>query len=348
MSNESDGIFAQALRDSQDISDDYYDDEKLRRQWSDRPREFSAILDRMRELMEANGGIRKIAAVDATLQAKIETLHRNGRIGAVDGTDAISTTEVTSRTVYAAAVISATTRTLHTPRIRMTASHRSLPQIDGTGTDLLDFIEKLEEYSTDLSWTRTFREHQERTEALRLITDDLCDIVLIDGPLYTQNLLTQPIARELILKKMLGWPFSFIGFIKSMQTAKLLHIAGMSLRPGEYWVVEKWRLILTHRFSHSHNSTRAWVDTQPDWVRCVYRKNDKAFGFECDPSLVESGIALINSPVSCCDSVNHELPFLLEAVDRIIRAQVNVNAKSINLIASLAEFPNLTSERNFR
>jgi hypothetical protein len=188
-----------------------------------------------------SGGIKKIAAVAPTLQAKIETMHRDGRIGAVDGTDAISATEVTSRTVYAAAVISATTQTLHDPRIRMTASHHAVPPTSNTGTDLLEFIEKLEGYTTDLSWVRTFREYQERTEALRLIVEDLCNIVLIDGPLYTQNLLSQQIACDSILKEMLAHPFALIGFIKELRTAKLLHLAGMALQPGEYWIVEKWR-----------------------------------------------------------------------------------------------------------
>jgi hypothetical protein len=342
------GVFAQALRDSQDISDDYYNDEKLRQQWSDRPEEFNTVLDRVRELMEANGGIKMIAAVAPTLQARIETMHRDGHIGAVDGTDAISATEVTSRTVYAAAVISATTQTLHDPRIRMTASHHAVPQTSNTGTDLLEFIEKLEGYATDQAWVRTFREYQERTEALRLIIENLCDIVLIDGPLYTQNLLSQPVARDSILKEMLAHPFALIGFIKNMQTAKLLHLAGMALRPGEYWTVEKWRQLLEHRFNTSLQSTKDWLGKQPDWVRCVYRKNDKAFAFECHLSLIETGIALVNSSVTCCESVNHEIPFLLEAVDRIVRVQTNANAKSMNLIASSPNFANLTSERSFR
>jgi hypothetical protein len=351
MSTNGDGVFAQALRDSRDISEDYYDDEKLRQQWSDSPEEFSSILDNVRELMETNGGIKKIAAVAPALQAKIETMHRDGRIGAVDGTDAIAPTEVTSRTVYAAAVISATMQTLHDPRIRMTASDNKMPsQISNTGgsASLLEFIEKLERYATDLSWVRTFREHQERAEALRLLVKNLCDIVLIDGPLYTQNLLSQPDVRESLLKEMLAHPSAVIGFIKNMQTAKLLHLAGMALRPGEYWTVEKWRQLLEHRFNTSLQSTKDWLGKQPDWIRCVYRKNDKAFAFECHPSLVETGIALVNSPVTCCENVNHELPFLLEAVDRIVRAQTNANAKSINLIASSPNFANLTSERSFR
>lgn len=342
------GVFAQALRDVKDISADYYDDDKLRHEWSDKPGDFSTILDRIRKLMEANGGIGKIAAVDPSLQTNIEALHRNGRIGAVDGTDAISPTEVTSRTVYAAAVISATTQTLHDPCIRMTASHHALPQINGIGSDLLSFIERLDKYAIDLSWVKTFREHLERVEAVRLIVEGKCDLVLVDGPLYTQNLLTQLVARDGILKDMLAQPLALIGFIKDMRTAKLLHLAGMALRPGEYWVVEEWRQILEHRFGHGQESTKKWLGQQRKWVRCVFRKNDKAFAFECDPALIETGVALVNSPVTCCDTINHELPFLLESVDRIVRAQTNASAKSMNLISDSPNFPNLTSERSFR
>src|SRR4029077_1452781 len=242
----------------------------------------------------------------------------------------------------------ATTRTLHNPRIVMTASHRAMPPINGIGADLLAFIDSVNKYAADTSWTRTLREPEELAEAMRLIEDGICELVLIDGPLYTQNLLTQAVARDGILRQMLGHPSSLIGFIKEIHSAKLIHFAGMALRPGEYWVVEEWRLLLEDRFRTGQQGLRTWIAAQPEWVRCVYRKNDRAFAFECHPSMVATGIALISSPVTCCDTINHELPFLLESVDRIVRAQTCAKAKSMNLISDSPNFCNLTSERTFR
>ena len=351
MPNIDEGVFAQALRNSRDISEDYYNDSKLRDEWSDKPDAFHGFLAGVRGLLEANGGIRRIAEIDPVLQKSIEAQHQAGRIGAVDGTDAIAQTELTSRMVYAAAVISTTAKTLHDPKISETASHHAAPPL-GKNENLLAFIEKVDKYGQDTSWTRTFREHLERTEAVRLIDEDICDMVLVDGPLYTQNLLTQSTARVGILTKMLARSASLIGFIKDMRTAKMLHFAGMALRPGEYWVLTEWRQLLEHRFNKGHDHTVKWLigQTLPEqqWIRCVYRKNEKAFAFECHPKLIDTGIALINSSITCSDAINHELPFLLESVDRIVRAQTSARAKSKNLISDSPNFPNLTSEREFR
>lgn len=352
MAAMNDGIFAKALQNARDISEDYYNDAKLRDEWADHPEDFRGFIERVRQLLEANSAIKRIADIDPDLQAQIEADHHAGKIGAVDGTDAIAQTDLTSRMVYAVAVISATSRTLHAPRINKTASHHAVPPLDGIGTDLLTFIDQADKYEQDSSWIRTFREHHERLEALRILDEEGCSLALIDGPLYTQNLLTQPISRIGLLKQMLEHSKSLIGFIKDMRTAKMLHFAGMALHSGEYWVLSEWRQLLSHRFEKGHDHTRKWLIEQTaaehQWIRCVYRKNEKAFAFECHPDLIDTGIALINSPVTCSDAVNHELPFLLESVDRIVRAQTNAQAKSKNLISASPNYPNLTSEREFR
>ena len=355
MSNINSGMFETALKNARNISEDYYNDEKLREEWSDRPEEFNTFLEQVRDLMQANGTIKQIVDVDPLIQKKVEADHLAGKIGAVDGTDAIAQTELTSRMVYAVAVISATSQTLHQPTISETASHHTIPPINGIGNNLLSFIEKADQYGQDSSWTRTFREHCEREEALRILDHEDCNLALVDGPLYTQNLLTQPVARAGILKAMLDRPQALIGFIKEIRSAKLIHFAGMALRRGEYWVITEWRQLLAHRFKkekENQSGIQKWLlkHTAPkhQWVRCVYRKNDKAFAFECHPDLVNTGIAIINSPISCSDAINHELPFLLESIDRIVIAQTSARAKSKNLISDSPNYPNLASEREFR
>lgn len=352
------GVFEEALNAASDISGLYYDDDRLRRHLKPGT-PLAPILTGMRGLMQTNGGIKTIASADPHLVASVESLHTQGLIAAVDGTDAISLTEYDGQSVYAAGVIGLTARTISNPRIRETSAR--LP-VTAAGPlpvkDLLLLVKHLDRYSEDVSWCRTFREHEERREALRQIRQASARFVLIDGPLYTQNLLTQKIARDGILSDMLGQSDKLIGFIKEMRTAKLLHMAGMALQAGEYWVIDEWRQVLAARFDHAHHGgneqtgAHSWLAalTQPhqQWVRVVYRKRERAFAFECHPSLVLTGIAMLHSAVVMSDAVNHELPFLLETADRIVRAQMAARAKSENLISDSPHYANLADEREFR
>lgn len=335
-------IFESVLANSKDISGKYYNDFALLDELSDNPVSFKNLLDGTRERMNTNGGIGKISAIAPEAIERIDEAHNAGRIAAVDGTDAISPTEVCSKTVYAAGVISTTALTLHDPRIRMTESHRQIPAI-ADDDDFFDFVDRLESW-VDQSWIRTFREYCERIEALRLITDEDMSLVLIDGPLYTQNLLTQPKGRHGVLDDMQRYPDRLIGFIKNLHESKVMFLAGMALQPDEYWTVKNWRDLLAKRFEN-----REWTSKmRSDWVRTIYRKNAKAYAFECHPDLVETGLALIHSPIACSTIVNHEIPFLLHCADRIVQARLAAGAKRENLISASPYYPNLANERTFR
>lgn len=342
------GIFETVLSNSRNISDRYYNDLALQGQLADDPTAFNDLLQATRQRMQANGGINKISDLNPTVIDQIEQAHHAGRIAAVDGTDAISVTEVMAKTVYAAGVISTTARTLHDPRITMTESHRRIPHL-AKDEDFFSFIERLDAWvDHDHSWVRTFREYCEREEALRLINEDNMLLVLIDGPLYTQNLLTQSAARSSILNEMQKHSDRLIGFIKSLHSSKIMHLAGMALQPDEYWTVSSWRDLLAKRF-HDDKEKRQWINAaRSDWVRTIYRKNAKAFAFECHPDLVAMGVALIASPMGCAAVINHEIPFLLHCADRIVQARVAAAAKSENLISSLPYYANLANERMFR
>jgi hypothetical protein len=343
------GLFEEVLSNSRDISDIYYNDLALQRQLSDDPATFEDLLDHVRKQMQDNGGIKRISAIAAAELDQVERAHRDGRIAAVDGTDAISPTEATSKTVYAAGVISTTALTLHDPRIDMTESHRRIPNLVKED-DFFDFIERLDAWvDHDYSWVRTFGEHCERKEALRLITEDDCLLVLVDGPLYTQNLLTQSTVRTGgILDEMQQHSERLIGFIKDMHSSKVMHLAGMALQPDEYWTLDNWRNVLINRFAKDAEK-KQWISkASSDWVRTIYRKNGKAFAFECHPSLIGTGVALIGSPVTCAAIINHEIPFLLHCADRIVQARVSAAAKSENLISSSPYYANLANERSFR
>src|SRR5262249_51035674 len=202
----------------------------------------------------------------------------------------------------------------------------------------------------DHSWVRTFREHCERSESIRLLEEeDDIKLVLIDGPLFTENLLAQSkaTAPQGVLSTILRYPDRLIGFIKNMHSSKIMHLAGMALEPDEYWVIHNWRNMLRRQLRGGADSD--WVG-KSSWfpVRVVYRKNRKAYGFECHPDLIATGIALIHSPIACADIANHEIPFLLHQADRIVQARLPSTAKGDNLISSSIHYANLANKRRFR
>jgi NurA domain len=342
------GIFETVLSNSRNISATYYNDLVLQRELSDDPAAFDDLLHGTRQRMQANGGVRQISTTTQAAIDHVERLHKAGQIAAVDGTDAISPTESMSKTVYAVGVISTTAQTLHDPHIEMTESHRRIPHL-AKDEDFFAFIDRLDGWvDQDHSWVRTFREYCERKEALRLIDEDDMPLVLVDGPLYTQNLLTQSLARNGILGEMQQHSDRLIGFIKDLHSSKIMHLAGMALQPDEYWTVSSWRDLLARRFANDKEKTQ-WIDkARTDWVRTIYRKNAKAFAFECHPDLIDTGVALIASQIACAAIINHEIPFLLHCADRIVQARVNAAAKSENLISNSPYYANLANERAFR
>ena len=55
----------------------------------------------------------------------------------------------------------------------------------------------------EISWVNTFREYEERELAYEWLEENDKRIALIDGPVLTQNLLTQVTVRDL-LEKIVG------------------------------------------------------------------------------------------------------------------------------------------------
>ena len=343
-------VFRQVLADEQDITDQYYDDRKLQQTASDKLPDQAAFLQQIRDLMQKEGGVHQIAKdVHPLLLKATEDAHLAGRIGAVDATDAIAPIDVTTRTVYACAVMTATATTLHDPRITMALSHRKLPPVPANRTTLLQAVEKIDKVAQDKSWMKALREYKVRVEALRAIRDLKLEVVLVDGPLYTQTLLAHEVARDQVFTPMQAHHQRLIGFIKDMSDVRILHYAGLALQPGEYWTVKTWRKLLDAKFEGARwGNVNDWLKLQTDWVRTVYRKQGRAFCFECHPDLVPLGLALIHSDITCAGTLNFEIPFLLETVDKRIRAMVDARAKAENLISESPNYHQLTSEGTWR
>ena len=102
------------------------------------------------------------------------------------------------------------------------------------------------------SWTSTFREYQERELAAELLENDRVDAVLIDGPILTQNLLSQAEGRKL-LKRLIASSRA-IGYIKDLSANALLKAIGFALKTGETFTIHDWKRMLSDRFQTGQRS----------------------------------------------------------------------------------------------
>src|SRR4030095_9083433 len=91
-----------------------------------------------------------------------------------------------------------------------------------------------------------------------------------------------------------------------------------SLRSGEGYIVGPVRAQLLVHFSH-RGEVSHWIDRMPEeYVRVVFRPQQKAFALECRLSDLPFAMALLQEDAS--PTINHELPLLLEIIDAQVRA----------------------------
>jgi hypothetical protein len=344
------GLFGASLKNSSDYSDDYLNRTGLIEKILGNGDHTSHNRSLIRALLEnpRHGSLGRFDAIPQATLDEVRNWQAEGLIGAVDGSDAIYQTALPEKVVYGAAVASMTSKQRSEPVISFTYTYQSQEPRDID--DLVALQEELAQATEITSWTRSYREFKERQEALRLVREG-CRLVLIDGPIFTQNLMTQEIARNTILAEMQADQCKFIGYIKE-QNQFHKHL-GAALESGEYWVFESFRNMLGEkRFRSVDNPARvhpaaSWVRHARHWVRCIYKINQKAYEFECDPAMVQHGLAVLK--VDANPTLHHEIPFLLELVDRYVRSQAEPQHISDDLVNSLGAYAlAFSNERIFR
>jgi hypothetical protein len=247
----------------------------------------------------------------------------SGSVAAVDGTDAMTQLSFMCTSAYACAVAYLTTRQRGNPVVVVTQTntrYTTADRIHEAGrNDLIALSKELEDSRLDQSWPTTFREYQERLMAMTCGVD----IVLIDGPIWTQNLITQPGGRDLYGQMQLS-PTIFIGVIKNLSGSwPLCKWCGYALEPGEGFVVGRLKTQLLERFMQN-GTVRPWLnDLNEDYVRVVYRPHEKVFGYECKLAQLPLATAILLENAS--PTLNHEIPLLLEMIDVQVRAGFNGN-----------------------
>jgi hypothetical protein len=345
------GFFEAAIKNSDDITETYLNRSVIvRKILGDTPSvasDFARIVRKELEKPE-NGRLGLFSDIPIGVLSEVVQWQKDGLIGAVDGTAAIDQTILPDKIVFGVAVATATSKLQSPPTVTYTQTYRDEKPPTNIQS-ILDLQQMLEDASESKSWTRTFRELKEREAAIGLVNDGL-RLVLIDGPLYTQNLLTQSGGQSRVLEKIQANQTRYIGYIKE-QSPFHKHL-GAALNPGEYWVFDSFKdLLAQRRFgkddAQSTHPAAEWIKKAGHWVRCVYKLKSKAFEFECDASMVMHGLALLK--VDPSHSLNHEIPFLLELVDRHVRAKTDAAHISRDLIMSLGQHAiAFENEREFR
>ena len=355
--NQAGRYFADALEGRQDITDTYEilgDIPALVGISSQNEDQFVAAIRRLIEV--ETDGISTIRGSAAALKLDARQLYHDNRIAAVDGTDAVSALRFASDTIYAAGVILVTPQTQHRPRAhvaRTRATH--LTPAENIGVTWTKAIKDWSEYlrgarQQERSWTITFREYEEREIAFEWLQEEQGHIALIDGPILTQNMLTQERAHKLLLDILANG--NAIGFIKDLSANPLLSAIGYALRQGEVFVMRQWATILAERFGESQQSISHWItDHAGEVVRAIYKVNRKAFGIECLSEQVPLALAILEHDNT--GALDHDIPMLLQIADNHVRSKFNGARARDEVIARFSatdptRFLALTNERSIR
>ncbi len=357
-SGEQFPYFAHALSGRQDITDFYEVLGDLPARVGVSTQNEDLFIANIRSIIDNDaGGTSDIATIAATSTKQAENLYHSNLIAAVDGTDAIATMQFVTDTIYAVGVVLVTPQTHMNPRAHVTrtqANHvtpTTQPPAGGWEEAVAQWAEYLRgAREQEHSWINTFREYHERELALEWLVEAEDHIVLIDGPIATQNMLTQDSARDL-LQQILNTTRA-IGFIKDLSANPLLSAIGYALEPGEAFVLASWSNILSDRFRARQGHISGWVENYANQlVRVIYRVGQRAFGMETTAANIPLGLAILQHDNQ--GPRDHDIPMLLQIADQAARTRFRGARARDEVIARYSRHNpsrllSLTNERSLR
>jgi hypothetical protein len=312
------GVFESALLNQKDVTDSFCVDAG-QSAIADIERRDLDMLAIVRGYMERRG-ILDIATAGAPEMERARRLLVDGSVAAIDGTFAINPINLGTAGLCACITGFITSKIRGTPEYNITQATAAASASGVSITNIDEILNQLDRVRQEQqSWPTTFREYKERELAMG------CDapVVLIDGPVLTQNLLTQIEGRTLY-ERMFVSDKTYIGVIKEINgSSPLTRNCGYALNKGEAFIVEPLRQRLIERFSSNNrqDDLARWVastDGLRPYLRVVYCLNEKAFGLECREEDVALALALISSDASA--TLHHEIPLLLETIDVHMRS----------------------------
>lgn len=273
----------------------------------------------------------------------------SGNVVAIDGTPLVPYQRFLTAQVYACAVGTLTYR----EHLALKAQVIKTQAQQGIFTDEQEtyrFITETEDLSASQSWPSAFMEYMER----RAARDHSAHYALVDGPLITQNLLTQEEGRKLYQTMLTANRKCYVGVTKDLRFAEAeerfeaaaLHTGELFIRHTEY---DKLRARLDKDYSGAVK--RFGEDYLVDILRGIFKPGRKAFGFQCHRYDLPAVVCLL-----CLDAntqPGHEIPFLLEQVDAKLRGRYRPNETVAAIEFALAsdnmeDFYDEAEERKFR
>ena len=349
--------FTHALQGQQDITDSYEVLGDIPSIVGVSTQNEDAFIANIRHIIDNDTqGTSDIATTAAPAAQQAASLYLSNHIAAVDGTDAVSTMQFVTDTVYAAGVVLVTPQNHLRPRAHVTRTQANhLAPTTQPSATWEQAIQEWAEYlrsarEQEHSWINTFREYKERELALEWLAESEDHIVLIDGPVATQNMLTQDSARGL-LEQLLATERA-IGFIKTLSANPLLSAIGYALQPGEAFILHQWSRTLSERFGIRQRNISQWIDANAgQLVRVIYRTNQRAFGIETTAGNISLALAILQH--DNIGSQEHDIPMLLQIADQHVRTRFNGGRARDEVIARYSEqhpsrLLSLTNERSLR
>lgn len=319
------GVFNRAIEERRDVTSTFFGDFGFDLARSKLMIESDIILRaKLRNRMNASGKLFILKNQANAFYDKAKQLLDFGRVGAVDGTTALSKIDFNNTTQYACAVGWITTRTRDDPHIIITetSSAYANPQSinAASGDDLNSICEQLDESRDNNDWPTSFMLWEERRVAIENCD---ADIIFIDGPLFPERLVTQEKGRDL-LQKLIGSPKTYIGIIKNLSVSwAMCRWCASALEPGEGFIIGPIadHMMTTLAANSKEQAHLTWIPNTSNFVRIVFRPNDKSFAFECHEQSV--GLACAILELNSSPTIYHELPILIETIDSQLRAGFN-------------------------
>ena len=191
----------------------------------------------------------------------------------------------------------------------------------GDAEDVKKFLRRVEEGIYNISQTAYMR-YFEALHALNVPEKH----IFCDGTLMYEWLINQDIGRD-VYKRLLG-DKKAIGVIKSTKESVYMSWFGRALEPGEIFIYETFYEHVTDieriRNRKQDEAAAQWenddnfVDLSRKVYRGVFKPAQKHFGFECHIDHLDSMLRIMTSDCQM-NQAGHEIPFLLNEVDREIR-----------------------------
>jgi len=159
--------------------------------------------------------------------------------------------------------------------------------------------------------------------------------IFCDGPIVYEWLLSYGVAvdlyTELFAQKQL------IGVIKNLRATKRLAAYGSVLKAGELYIAQS----LFEHFEEEHSGAQAGhIDREfldkvaPHIYRGVFKPAKQAYGFEVHRKDFSTMIRALAADCAL-DHIGHEIPYLLDLVDKELRASCPIELVKNQIAASL-------------